>query len=147
MMLHRYTKFCKNVLRFIWYQPDKHSPTFWAFVVTLTLNSVTTFFHRILWLMMLYYQTKFDCKRTSILEDNSRNSHNFIIYKPSLWPWYWSQWTIFSAWHSDPWCCITIPSLVTKWSAVQKIASGQTFTDILNLLCDLDLERTQPISP
>ena len=33
-----------------------------------------------------------------------------------------------------------IPNLVTKCSAIQKISSVQTFTDILNIQCDLDLE-------
>ena len=50
--------------------------------------------------------------------------------------------TNFSAWHSGSWCCITMPSLVTKCSAVQKISSRQTFADILNLHCDLDLARS-----
>ena len=50
-----------------------------------------------------------------------------------------------SAWHLGSFCCITIPSLVTKCYAVQKISSGQTFTDILNLHCDLDLECSTPI--
>ena len=40
----------------------------------------------------------------------------------------------------------TIAKLVTKCSVVQKIPSGQTFTDILNH-CDLDLERSNPILP
>ena len=53
----------------------------------------------------------------------------------------------FSAWHSGSWCCITIPSLVTKCSAVQKISSGQRLTDILNFCCDLDLEYSNPIFP
>ena len=35
----------------------------------------------------------------------------------------------------------TQPGLVTKCSVVQKIWSRQTFTIILNLRCDLDLER------
>ena len=30
---------------------------------------------------------------------------------------------------------------------VQKILSGQTFTDTLNLHCDIDLERSNPIFP
>ena len=34
-----------------------------------------------------------------------------------------------------------------KCSVVQKILSGQTFTNILNLCCDLDLERSNPIFP
>ena len=47
--------------------------------------------------------------------------------------------------HSGLWCCITTPSLVTKCSVVQKISSRQTFTDILNLCCDLDLECSNPV--
>ena len=42
--------------------------------------------------------------------------------------------------------CITIPSLVTKCFAVQKILSTQTFTNILNFCCDLDLECSNPLS-
>ena len=49
------------------------------------------------------------------------------------------------AWHSGSFCSITIPSLVTKCFVVHKISSGQIFTDILNLRCDLDLERSNPI--
>ena len=51
------------------------------------------------------------------------------------------------AWHSGSFCSITIPCLVTKCFVVYKISSGQTFTDILNLRCDLDLERSNPILP
>ena len=46
--------------------------------------------------------------------------------------------------HDTPSHDFTIPSLVTKWSAVQKISSRQTFTNILNLRCDLDLECSNP---
>ena len=70
----------------------------------------------------------------------------FWLHKPSLWPWHWRQLTNFSAQHSDSWCCITIPNLVSKGSAVQKISSRHTFTNILNLHCDLDLESSKPIS-
>ena len=38
-----------------------------------------------------------------------------------------------------------IPNLVTKCSVIQKISSGQTFTDILNLRCELDLKHSNPI--
>ena len=44
-------------------------------------------------------------------------------------------------------CCITIPNLVTKCSVIQKISSRKTFTDILNLCCDLDLKCSNPIFP
>ena len=50
----------------------------------------------------------------------------------------------FSACYSGSVCCITIPSLVTKYFVVQKISSGKIFTDIFNLCCDLDLERSSP---
>ena len=33
------------------------------------------------------------------------------------------------------------------FSVIQKISSEQTFTDILNLYCDLDLEHRDPIFP
>ena len=79
--------------------PSRHSLTFWTFAVNLTLNAVTKFFHRILQFMMLYYQTKFTCKETSSLEDIAEIVI-FWLYKPTLWPWHWRQWTNFSAWHS-----------------------------------------------
>ena len=102
------------------------------------------FFHMTLQLVMLYYQTKSDGKLTSNLEDTTEIVI-FWLYKPSLWPWHWTQWTNFSAWYFGLWCCISIPGLATKCSVVQKIWSGHTFTDILNLRCDL--ERRSPIFP
>ena len=69
-------------------------------------------FHMTLRLMMLYYQTKFGCKRTSSLE--ATEIVTFWLYKLSLWPWHWTQWTNFSAWHSGLWHCITISGLATK---------------------------------
>ena len=118
--------------------------TFQTFLVTLTLNTVIPFFHRTLQLMMLYYQTKFGCKPTSSWKDTTEIVIVWL-YKPSLWPWHWTQWTTFSAGHSGLWLCIAIPVLVTKCSAVQKIPFRQTFTHIFNLRCDLDLERSNPI--
>ena len=52
-----------------------------------------------------------------------------------------------SAWHSGSWCCITIPNLVTKCSVTQMTLPRQTFIDILNLHCDLDLKHSNPIFP
>ena len=49
------------------------------------------------------------------------------------------------AWHSGSFCSITIPSLVTKCFVIHKILSGQIFTDIFNLRCDLDLEDSTSI--
>ena len=91
---------------------------------------------------MLYYQTKFGSKPTSYLEDTTEMVILWL-YKPLLWPWHWTQWTNFSAWHSG--CCITIPGLVTKCSVVQKISSRQTVTNSLNFCCDL--ECSNPIFP
>ena len=76
---------------------------------------------------MQYYQTKFGCKQTSSLEDIVKIVI-FWLYQPSLWLWHWTQWSNFFAWHSGLWCCINIPGLVTKYSVVQKILSGQSLT-------------------
>ena len=92
---------------------------------------------------MPYYKTKFGRKPTGSLEDTTEIVL-FWLYRPLLWPWPWAQWTKFSARHSGLWCCITIPGLITKCSVVQKTSSGQTFTNILNLHCDLDLECKNP---
>ena len=90
--------------------------------------------------------TKFGCKPTSNLEDTTEIVL-FWVYKPKLWPWHWTQWTNFSAWHSGLWSCITIPGLVTNCPVVQKISSGETLTNILNLCCDLDLQHNNSIFP
>ena len=50
-----------------------------------------------------------------------------------------------SACQSGLWCCITIPNVLTKCSVLQKTSPRQTFTDILNVCCDLDLECSNPI--
>ena len=122
------------------------SLTMWTFTVTLTLNPVIPFFHRTLQLIMLYYQTKFGCKLTHSLDDTT-GTVIFLFYKPSLWPWHWTQWTNFSARHSGLWCCKSIPGLATKCSMVQKISSRQTLTNILSLRCDLELGCSNPIFP
>ena len=95
---------------------------------------------------MQYYQTKSGCKWTSSLGDKVEIVI-FWLYKPSLWPWHWTQQTNFSAWHFSLWCCIIIPGPVTKCSVVQKISSRQTFTNILNFPCVLDLECINSIFP
>ena len=124
---------------------DKHSLTFWTYTVPLTLNAVILFFFS---------------KDTLVYDDVSsqqvwlpknqqfsgynRKSHMIIwalavtlILKKANNLFHMMLWL---------WCCITIPSLVTKRSAVQKIP-GQTFTIILNLHCDLDLECSNQIFP
>ena len=135
-----------NVLWFRKYHPDKQSLLFRTFTVTLTVNTEIALFNRTLEIMMLYYQTKFGCKSTSRLEDTTQIVM-FWLDKPSLWPWHWTQWANFFAWHFGLWCCISIPGLATKCYVVQGILSGQNFTCILNLHCDLDLECSNPIFP
>ena len=49
--------------------PDKDPLTFGTFTVTLTLNTAVQFSHMTLWLMMMYHQTKFGCKRIRSQED------------------------------------------------------------------------------
>ena len=63
-----------------------------------------------------------------------RNSH-ILLQKPSLWPSpRRKQANLFT--------CTTVPSLVTECLTVQKTSFGQTFSDILNLCCDLDQLNT-----
>ena len=69
-----------SAVRFERYHPGKHTLTFWITAVTLTINALIHIFHRTLWLMMQYDQTKFGCKWTSSLVDIVRNSHILIIY-------------------------------------------------------------------
>ena len=113
MMMCQQTKFtCKrinssdNILQ-------RHILIILSVTVTLTLKTVIPLFHRTILLMMLYYQTKFGCKPTSSLEATTEIVIVWL-YKPSLWPWHWTQWTNFSAQHFGLWCCITIPGLATK---------------------------------
>ena len=49
----------------------------------LDLERSNPIFHRTLWLMMLYYHTKFGGKLISILEDTTEIVI-FCLYKPSL---------------------------------------------------------------
>ena len=74
----------------------------------------------------------------------NRNSHIWSN-EPSLRPWTWRQETSLPAWHFGPWCCITIPSLVTEGLAAEGISSRWTVTKILNLFCDLDLDHYKAI--
>ena len=74
----------------------------------------------------------------------SRKSHIWSN-EPSLWPWTSRQQSNLLAWHFGPWCCITTQSLVTEGSAAEEILSRWTFTGILNLFCDLDLDHNRTI--
>ena len=61
--------------------------------------------------------------------------------------WHWTQWTHFSAWHSGLWCCITTLGFGNKMFCGSEDIIGQTFTSILNLHCDLDLECSNQVFP
>ena len=104
----------------------------------------TNFFHRTFWFMMMYHQVWLPRNRQ--YRKYSRKSHILIIWALAVTlTLNIATKTFFSAWHSGSWCCIAIPNLVTKCSVIQKLLSGQTFTDILNLHRDLDLECSHPI--
>ena len=95
----------------------------------------------------MYHQTKFGCQGTNS-SVNIAESQILIIWALSVTLTLKIATTIKQFLHdSGSCCCITIPNLVTKCSAVQKISSGQTFTDILNLNCDRGLEPNNPIFP
>ena len=60
MMMHHNTKFGNKMFGSL-------EDIFWTntdiltFCVTLTLNTATKYFHKTLWLTMVYHQTKFGC--------------------------------------------------------------------------------------
>ena len=92
MMLHHHIKFSNKM--FCGSEHIIRTNIHWRIEPSLRLDlecSNPFFFHRTLWLMMLYYQTKFDCKQTSSLEELVI----FWLYKPLLWPWHWRQWNQF----------------------------------------------------
>ena len=97
-----------------------------------------------LWLMRINHNTKFENKIFDGLEDIIWTSIDILTFAVTLTL---TAVIPFFTEHPGLWCCITTPSLVTKCFMVQKISSGQTFTDILNLCCDLDLEHSNPIFP
>ena len=109
--------------------------------VTLTLNAVIHFFAQD---TLAYDDASLDqvwSPRNQQLIKNSRKSYIFITWALAVI----LTLKLKTAWHSGSWCCITIPSLVAKCSVDQKIPSRQTFTHILNLCYDTDLERNNPI--
>ena len=97
---------------------------------------------------MMCHETKFGCQRINSSE-NMVESHILIKWALVVIATLKLAKTTTknSAWHSGSWCFITIPNLVTKYFVIQKISFRQTFTDILNLCCDLHLERSNPIFP
>ena len=97
--------------------------------------------------MNTYHQTKFGCQRISSSEDIVVRVIIILIWALAVTLTLKTANTFCSAWHSGSFCSITIPSLVTKCFVIHKISSGQIFTDIFNLRCDLDLERSDPIFP
>ena len=95
---------------------------------------------------MMYHPIKLGYKKIS----SSADQVETVIFdqmtdEPSLWPWTWRKQTSLLAWHFGPWCCITIPSLLTEDSAAEEILSRWTFTGILNLFCDLDKDHNKEI--
>ena len=103
--------------------------------------------------MMTHHPTKFGSKRFSISEDMVWiNIHWHFEVSVTLTLNRAIQFLHKTLWlmimyhqiaqHSSSWCCITMPSLVTKCSAVQKVSSRHIFIDILNLCCNLDLESS-----
>ena len=81
---------------------------------------------------MMYHQITFGCKKISSSTDMVQKGH--ICYMSP---------------HSDPELedgkPITIPSLVTEGSAAEEMSFRWTFTGILNLFCDLDLNYDRAI--
>ena len=97
-------------------------------------------FHKIFRLILMYHQTEFGSKW---------NRWEYMVmwwlYEPPLWSWPWREQSNHFVRHTGSWWGITILNLVTKGSEVQTISSGQRLNEILNLLCDLDLEQSNQI--
>ena len=76
---------------------------------------------------------------------HGRKSHIWVC-EPSLWSWPSRCQASPLPWHSGPWWCITIPSLVTNVLAVQNISPGQTFFDFFFSTFTVTLTLTAVIS-
>ena len=120
-----------------------------TFTLTLTLKTVFLFF---LQDALTYDEVLSDqvwLPRNQQFRRYKRKSHYYILIKWALAVTLTLKIVniCLSAWHSGSWCCMTIPTLVSKCSAVQKIPSRWTFTNILNLCRHLDLEDSNLIFP
>ena len=80
---------------------DKQSLTFLNCAVNLTLNTTIQFLHKTLWLMIMYYETKFCSKRISNLEDNSTKLSYFDHTSPYCDLDLENSKQLFFAWHSS----------------------------------------------
>ena len=96
--------------------------------------------------MVLYYQTEFDYKPISSLEDTTEIAI-FWLYKPSMWPLHSTQWTNFSAWHFGLWCCITISDLATKCSVFREYCLDKHSLTFWTFAVTLTLNTVNPIFP
>ena len=94
--------------------------------------------------MMMYYQPKFACQGI--------NSSEIIVLKKS----YSDHCDLdLEDSHTQKKFCMTLWVMIlhnhtrfgNKCFVVLKVSSRQTLTNILNLHCDLDLERCNPIFP
>ena len=102
---------------------------------------MTLIFHKLIQLMMMCHHKKFSCKEISNLEDIYSKNH-ILIYNNSLWLWqnkqiFWKTlWLMMMHHHTK---------FGGKRFSGSEDISGQTFIDILNFRCDLDLEDSTPI--
>ena len=101
---------------------------------------------------MMYHPIKFGRKKIFISVGTVKTVMYTWLYEPSLWPWTWRQTMnlktanqSFFAWQSGPWWRITIPSLFTEGSAVEKIPSIWTSLEFLTFLATLTMTRTKAI--
>ena len=111
--------------------------------MTSTLSAAIQFLHKALWLMIMYYQTKFGSKRISIWEE-IEETVLLWPYEPLLRPWPCRKQTNLFAWHSGSLWCILIPSLVTKhWQSMRCHLDKHSLIPY----CDLDFECSNPFFP
>ena len=144
MMMHHNTKFGNRVFGsledIIWINWP-----FWPFFVTLTLNAVIHFSPQD---ALAYDSLSSDqvwLAKNQQVRKYSTQSHILIIWALAVTLTLKTASSFCSVWHSGSFSCITIPSLVTKCFVVQKISSGQIFTESFTLCCDFDLQCSNPV--
>ena len=105
-----------------------HSPPSHIFCLTPCVKARKAFHSVLYCLVMMYHQSNLDCKSFSISEDLVET---IVALTLNITKWYF--WMIL-------W--LTIMHHHTKFDR-SEILSGQTFTEVQNLHCDLDLEYSK----
>ena len=110
--------------------------------MTLILNTTMQLFHKILWFVIMYYQTKFGKQMEQQFRRYSRNCHILII---------WALAMTLTLKIANQSFCMTLRLMMMHQNTVfgNKMFGGLEdiiwrITNILTLHCDLDFECSNP---